>query len=761
MKSASSKRPSRGLPKIAPSKLADSRLAEAGWAIVTPVALWCERHPRLRILAAAAVFLMVVVGVVMFGIFLHFDRIAGKYDVGQIAVMPAESTVYDVRGELIGYLGGDGRTIVPLDQVSVYFQNALIAREDKRFFRHNGVDTIGAVRAGLRNTKDGEVVQGASTLTMQLARNTFGMDEKSFRRKIVEMALARRVEHEFTKEEILELYVNRIFFGSGLNGIEQAAQGYFGKSAMALTLPEAAMIAGIIRAPNRFSPYRHYEAALDEMRDTLVRMEDERMISKAEAELAKSARPEVKPQSHAWTVIRGNRPGRIAENSFALDAIKQKLDLILSDDQKDEGGMDIYSSFDMTLQRAAEQTVARRLNQIESSPDFTHPTYSAFVAKYSDADEIPAPDYLQAAVSVIDNGSGAIRVLVGGRNFDHSEFNRATQAKRQVGSILKPLVYATAFETGIFPGTFIDDGPILQHEIRWDTSGWDPQNSDGKSLGLQPVSVGLVRSRNTMSVRIGERAGFDAVATMMDHAGIVDKTELPRSPQIYIGNLGASLNSVVSAYSVFANEGWRHEPYLIERIEKSTGEVVFDRTESPGYRVLSPGSTWLTSNIMQSTLEPGGTGELVREMGFKVPAGGKTGTTNDFCDAWFLGYTNKLTAGVWVGMDRPETIINGGYGGKLALPIWTEIMQAAAEKGYVFDVLPESDEIIETDLCRYSGHLADDACRRLGCAYHENVPHAMLPRQICNAHERGNGSSDLTVGDEPGFMDKLKGILNP
>ena len=751
----------RSLPKPSRPQLADSRLVEAGWAMVTPVAHWCERHPRLRVLAAIGVFLAAVVGIVIFGIFLHYDRIAAKYDVSKVAVMPAESTIYDVRGEVIGYLHGDGRAIVPISEVSDHFQKALIAREDKRFFRHDGVDKIGALRAGLRNTKDGEVVQGASTLTMQLARNTFGMQAQTYQRKFVEMALARRVEDQFSKEKILELYVNRIFFGSGLNGIEQAARGYFNKPASQLTLPEAAMIAGIIRAPNRFSPFRHYESALREMRDTLDRMEAEDFISEAQAEAAKEFRPTVMPQSHARVVIQGNRIGRTGQASYLIEAIKQKVDEIMTEDQKDTGGVEVYTTFDLALQDAAEAAVVRQLNHVESQPGYEHPTFASYIAGHEGADRFPAPDYLQAAVSVIDNSSGAVRVIVGGRNIAHSEFNRATQAHRQVGSILKPLVYATAFETGLFPGTFIDDGPIRNEEIAWDNSGWDPKNADGKYLGMQPVSFGLVKSRNTMSVRIGERAGISAVREMMDHAGIAKKQELEMSPQIYIGNLGATLNSLVSAYSVFSNEGWRHEPYFIERIESRDGAVIFDRPTDRGYRVLSPAATWLTSNMMQSALKPGGTGALVRELGFSAPAGGKTGTTNDFHDAWFLGYTSKLTAGVWVGLDQPQTIIRGGYGGKIALPIWTEIMRAAGEKGYVFDELPVSDEIIEQELCRHSGHLADESCRKLGCAYREFIPHPMIPRHICDFHGDGSDPAKHSAhSGKPRFIGKLKGILD-
>ncbi|NNE90096.1 MAG: hypothetical protein HKN23_00465 [Verrucomicrobiales bacterium] len=746
------------LPPPSRPVLADSRWSRAGWALVDPVARWWDRHPLLRVVAGFCLLVGVVAGLILFGIFLHYDRAAAKFDVHRVAVMPEQSTVYDARGEVIGHLHGDGRKMVSLDDVSPFFQKALVAREDKRFYRHGGVDLIGAIRAGLRNTKDGEVVQGASTLTMQLARNTFDQREKTIRRKMIEMALARRVESHYSKDDILSLYVNRIFFGSGLNGIEQAAQGYFGKSARNLSLPESAMIAGIIRAPNRFSPYRHYEDAIREMQDTLDRMAEEKFIPRAEADTAKSMRPAVLPAEHGLQVRRGSRVQNAREDSEVLEAVFQKVDSILTDDQRDEGGVEIYTTIDLTLQEFAGQAVEKQLLQIEMQPGFQHPTYASFAAKYPERNPAVQPNYLQAAVSVIDNSNGAIRVMIGGRDFRHSRFNRATQARRQVGSILKPLVYATAFETGLFPGTLVSDDPIRVDEIQWDRTGWDPKNPDGKSLGLQPVSVGLIRSRNPMSVRVGERAGFEAVKTMLDHAGIAAEANLDETPQVYIGNLGASLHSLVSAYSVFANEGWRHEPFLIERIESRDGEVIFDRTKATGYRVLSPGATWLTSNLMQQTLQPGGTGAAVRELGFTAAAGGKTGTTNDFRDAWFLGYTSKLTGGIWIGMDQPETIIDGGYGGKLALPIWTAVMLAAETSGYQFDALPQSDEILEVELCRISGCLAGDECRRLNCVYREQVPHAMIPRTGCDQHSR---ESDLTNREEPGFFGRIKNILEP
>jgi len=716
-----------------------------------PVSRWWADHPRLQLLLAIGGFTFGVLLVAGMGVFLHYDRQAAKFDLRQVARMPAESILRDTNGAEFGALHGDGRLIVPLEEVSEHFKNALIAREDSRFYRHGGFDVWGLVRAGIRNTRDGGAVQGASTLTMQLARNTYGMREKTLNRKLIELALSRRIEDAYPKGEILRLYMNRIFFGTGLNGIEQAALGHFGKSAADLDLAESAMIAGIIRAPNRFSPFRHYNDAIQEMKDTIDRMVAEDLLTEEEAEAAKRRRPPVLPQAEGLRVA--GRTGRVIEDNYLIEAVRQEIDTLLTEDQLDRGGFEIFTTFDLALQEAAERSVETRLSTIELTPGYPHPTHTGFRSRFA-SDETLQPDYLQAAVCVIDNETGAVRAMIGGRDFDHSRFNRATQSQRQLGSVFKPLVYATAFETGLFPGSYLSDDPIKPDEIHWDQGDWSPKNSDHRHKGLKPTEEGLIESRNTMSVRVGERAGIETVTTMVEQAGLgkIEKSE--RTPQIYIGNLGASLMSLVSAYTAFPNAGERGTPFVVERIEARDGEVLFERTPAME-RVFSPGSSWLVTRILQRALEPGGTGTSVRRLGLSAPAGGKTGTTNDFRDAWFLGFTNRLSAGVWVGLDQPEKIVDAGYGGRLALPIWTDVMQAAEALGYEFGPLPEPDDIMEIELCRYSGQLAGDACRTMGCAYSEPVPHPMIPREICSLHRKGTSPEQK----KRGFFGRVRGAL--
>ena len=308
------------------------------------------------------------------------------------------------------------------------------------------------------------------------------------------------------------------------------------------------------------------------------------------------------------------------------------------------GGLTIQTTFDLRLQSSAEIAVEQRLAGLEQAPGYAHP----LMAAHREGD----PDYLQAATVVLENYSGAIRALVGGRNFSHSEFNRATMSQRPMGSVFKPLVYGTAFERGLFPGMLVSDAAIAPGEIAWDRIGWNPQNSDGIYGGLMPVETGLIQSRNTMTARVGEWAGIESVLAMMEHAGLGELERAEPTPPLYIGTVGANVRDVTSAYSAFATGGIRHRPYFIESVTDRDGTLLYQH-EDANYRVLSPGAAWLTSKLLKKVVADGGTGAGLRQMGFAAPAGGKTGTTNDFEDAWFVGYTSRLSCGVWIGLDQP------------------------------------------------------------------------------------------------------------
>lgn len=661
-----------------------------------------------------------VIGLV---ISLHYNRLAGRYDIKSVGLTPIPSQVLDGTGALIGYLNGEhAGTPVPLKEVSPYFVNALVAREDARFWSHRGVDYIGLVRAWARNTKEKRLVQGGSTITMQLARMTYGLRERNMKRKLLEMALARRIERHYSKEQILTFYINRVFLGTGMNGIQQASQGYFGKSARQLTLPESAMIAGIIRAPNGFSPFRHYEASLREMKSTLNRMVAERMLTGQDASSATAARPRVLPQERWMETLKHS--ARILSGSWLLETTEKHLDRLLPSLGK-AGGLRVETTFDLRVQRSSERAVQNRLSALETKPGYSHPVY----ADYQSGD----PAYLQAASVVLENQTGAIRALVGGRNYSHSSYNRAILSHRQMGSIFKPLVYAAAFEKGLFPGMVVSDAKIRPGEIKWDDSDWSPRNADGVYHQFLPVASGLIKSRNTMTVRVGERAGIGNVLTMMDQAGLAKGEKIQPNPTIYIGNIGASVYETTSAYTLFPTGGVRHQPYCIEKVFDRNGKLLFTHQDQ-NYRVVSSGAAWMTTHILKRAVEEGGTGSRLRDLGFRAPAGGKTGTTNDFFDAWFVGFTSRLTGGVWIGLDHPATINSNAYGGRVAVPIWKDIMQDAEDIGYTFEDFAEPGEVVPMNLCRDSGLLPRKACAAAGSVYVEQVPYDLIPREFCNLH---------------------------
>lgn len=678
------------------------------------------RHPLIRLAVFVALSVACVALLIAAMVLFNYDRQAARYDLTAVGRMPLESTVSDGTGELIGYLHGENvGTPVALDRISPYFINALVAREDSRFYSHHGIDHRGLVRAWLRNFREKRTVQGASTLTMQLTRMTYGLTGRTMQRKLLEMAIARRIEKNFSKEEILTHYVNRVFLGTGMNGIEQAANGYFGKTAADLTLPEAAMLAGVIRAPNGFSPFRNYDAARREMRSTLHRMADERFITEEEATAMEAARPEVLPQSRWMEMLR--KHAKISEQNYLLKMVADEVGTMFPS-LAGVGGLTIRTTFDTRLQLAAEEAVAKHLAGLESQPGYTHPTLAAHL----EGD----PAYLQASAVVMENFTGAMRAVVGGRDFSHSAYNRATQAQRPMGSIFKPLVYGAAFERGLFPGMLVSDGAIETGEIKWDKIGWNPENSDGVFGGMLPVETGLIKSRNTMTVRVGEWAGIEHVLAMMEHAGLGNAERDEPTAPIYIGTVGADVRGVTSAYTVFATGGIRHEPYFIESVTDRDGTVLYQH-EDANYRVLSPGAAWLTSNILKKVLEEGGTAAGLRELGFSAAAGGKTGTTNDFQDAWFVGYTSRLSGGVWIGLDQPGKIMEGAYGGRIALPVWNEIMTEAERIGYEFTDFAEPEEVITMELCRETGLLAGEGCAASRNVYVEQVPHDLIPRNFC------------------------------
>jgi len=622
------------------------------------------------------------------GVCLVYGVWAEFYDLKELENLPERSVLFDMDGKYYSRLQGENRVPVPLDKISPWFVKALLAREDTRFYKHHGIDSFGIMRAMALNLVHLSVRQGASTLTQQLALNTFlgGRHVHSINRKFIEAALALRIERNFNKEKILESYINRIYFGCGSYGVETASLAYFGKPAAKLGLGESAMLVGLIRSPNRFSPFTNPDGAYAQRNTVLNRMADLKMITREEADAALSAQE----------AVLETRVPAMQEN-YATAAVLSELDILLSDDQISGGGLRIYTTIDPVIQNAANTAIDEQLSLVEQRSGYSHPKKADF-----SGDKGANTPYLQGSLIAIDNRTGGIRAVAGGRDYRESTYNRAFLTKRQVGSTFKPFVYAAAFTHGLSPDAQIDDGPIR-------IGNWRPSNSDGTFHGPMPVREGLIQSRNTMSVRVGNYAGIEEVQRVAVAAGLGN---IPHFPSVYLGTFETTLKDLTSAYTIFPNNGTRRQPYLIERIDDSDGTVLY-RAAHISAPALSPRICPLMTAILTQVLDHG-TAANARSLGFNKPAAGKTGTTNEFRDAWFVGYTRSLTCGVWVGLDKPATIVSKGYGSALALPIWTEVVNAASDKKYpsppfeapaqIADKKPESGNFFQSVGRFLSGH---------------------------------------------------------
>ncbi len=622
------------------------------------------------------IFLCVLIGGAVLW-FYHWR--AERLDIREVEQMKERSTVYDMDGKVWSRLQGENRVTVKLEEVSHYFIASLLAREDTRFFKHGGVDFLSLGRAVVRSVQGKQ--QGGSTLTQQLARNSFEAlgQRKSLDRKLLEVFVARRIEKAFKKDQILEMYMNRIYFGSGVYGIEMASKAYFGKSAADLTLSEAAMIAGIIRAPTKASPFtnlKRAKAERDMVLDRLKTSDCEWVREKykvTEEQLLIAHKQELRP-------VVGRK--RSTQENYAMDYVMRELDTLLNDDQKDDGGLKIYTTIDPQLQDEAQKSLDRVLTKVEQRAGYPHPRKSDF-SEQARKEELPT-EYLQGAVVAVDNRSGGIRALVGGRDYRESKFNRAIDAKRTIGSTFKPFVYAAGFARGLQPDTDISDGPLLPGEIA-NGGGWHPENSDGKFQGMLSLEEGLIHSRNTMTVRVGNRAGIENVAGVARQVGL---PEMPLNAQSYIGNFGATPKELTVAYTVLANGGLKRQSYIIERIDSADGDTLY-RAGHNSVKALDPGVCNTTTNVLAQVLDHG-TAAAAKSLGWTKPAAGKTGTTNDYFDAWFAGYTSSLTCCVWVGLDKPATIVPKGYGAALALPVWVDVMKRATADKYPANSLERS-----------------------------------------------------------------------
>ena len=593
---------------------------------------------------ATRAVLGVFAGLILVFTWIFVDLVAtmpSRDELRTFSEMAHATVLFDEDDNAVFTIAKEHRIEVPLSELSPRLVQAVIAIEDRRFFEHDGFDPIRIAGSALAVLRAGSAVQGGSTISQQLARQSVGR-EKTLRRKVKEMLFAMQLERHFTKEEILELYLNKVYFGDGLYGAEAASRGFFAKSASALSLPEAALLAGLLKAPSAYAPTASAEKAQARQGVVLRAMLDNKAITEAEYRDAMQARVEIRDGLRA-----GEPYGR-----YFKDEVKQQLVQQFGSERVSEGGLQVYTTIDLQMQQAAEATVQKSLAEIDRTL------------------KASADDPLQAALIAIDPASGAVRALVGGRDYDRSSYNRAIQARRQPGSAFKPFVYAAAVEAGYGPDDWLDN---LDEPFDVANTSWTPDDEHSFE-GEMTLREGLRVSSNRAAVRLLGEVGLRKtmqVATSFGFDG------LPSVPSIALGSGEVTLAAITSAYGAFANGGLVSRPWLIRKVVDRDGTVLFENGEKPR-RAIKLVTAYLMADMLKGVVDAG-TGSAARRYGFTRPAGGKTGTTNDYYDAWFVGFTPHLVTGVWVGFDQPRSIRRAGYASELAVPMWARFMTSATK----------------------------------------------------------------------------------
>ena len=574
------------------------------------------------------------------------------------------SKLYAADGSFIAEIGLERRTVVKLEQIPPIVRKAFVATEDKRFYEHAGVDWKRVPAAIVNDVRTHSWSQGFSTITMQLARNIFPeriSREKNLVRKLKEAKVARAIESKYSKDRILELYLNQIYLGNGAYGVESAAERYFGKSVKDLNLAEAATLASIPKGPGRYDPRRFPDRVIQRRNTILELMRRDGGVSDADASLARA---------YPLRLARKTDAGEFAP--YFVEWVRQLLDEQFGR-QLYEQGLKVYTTLDVELQSAAERALENQMRAIEAGKygAYKHESYEHYTAHAVDSDNENAAansPYLQGAFIAMDPRDGSVRALIGGRSFDDSKFNRSVQALRQPGSTFKPIVYADAVQNGRPPSYILDDSPLSYTPQGGQT--WEPQNYDSKFEGKMPLRRALYESRNLATIRLGMELGEASVIDEARKFGLT--TPIPPYPSIHIGAASVYPIELVSAYSAFATLGTRSAPIAITRVENQKGDVLWAPTPQRT-AVLSPEEAWLMVDMMKDVVRRGTASGSVGSV-FHLPAGGKTGTTNDGTDVWFIGYTSDLVAGVWMGLDRPQKIKANAQGGVLAGPAWAAFM---------------------------------------------------------------------------------------
>lgn len=591
---------------------------------------------------------------------------------------PESTLVYDANDELVSAVYQEHRIAVPLDKISPPAVNAFIAIEDQRFFRHHGLDYRRILKSAFVNLRAGEIVQGGSTITQQLVRSVLLSREQTYARKLKEAVLARRLEERYSKQQILEAYLNRVYFGDGYYGIEAAALGYFGKPAAQLNAVEAATLAGLIKGPSVYSPTKAPDLARARRNLVLVQMHAQGLLSE---DLQTSLAAPIEARANRPEEAPARDPRQSREAGYFRDVVHRELIERFGADAVYTGGLRVYTTLDPRLQALAEEAIASRLRTIPPARGISEP--------------------LQGALVAIEPRTGFVRAIVGGRDFDESPFNRAVDARRQPGSAFKPFIFAMALESGFLPSSQIDglDQPIETREGPWLPAG----EHEESAVRLRDA---LALSSNRAAAHLLQDVGIRRTLDLVSRFGIT--SPMPMVPSVALGTGEMTLLELTAAYGVFANRGVLKTPVVIRRVEDRDGHDLY-RAPASERAVISDATAYMMTSMMADVVNHG-TATTARSAGYLRKAAGKTGTSNDYTDAWFVGYTPEIVTGVWFGYDTPHAIMNRGFAGVVAVPAWARFMTAAAGNGGKETWFKRPGSLVPVTLCRISGMLATDRC---------------------------------------------------
>ena len=613
---------------------------------------------------------------------------------------PQTTLIYDSKDRVISALFREHRMPVVLEEISEPLQKAVLAAEDRRFYEHNGVDPRRVMSAMVANVRRGRIVQGASTITQQFVRANVLDNSRTYGRKFREAWLSHRLEEKFGKKAILQAYLNHVYFGDGYYGVQAASLGYFGKPASEITAVEGATLAALINRPSGWT-IRKTPLRIRARRDWVLR----EMYTAGYLDAAAFGTSIATPV--AMTLASQERraemdPVSAGTGPYFASLVHQILFEQFGVDRALTGGLRVYTTLDADVQKFAEDSVAKRLSELDKKNRQGGP--------------------LQAALVAIEPSTGYVRAMVGGRNFVESPFNRATDAKRQPGSAFKPFVFAAALEAGFSPGSMIEG---LGEYVPSAQGGYLPGGEH--EIDSTTLRSALVHSSNRAAVHLLQRVGLGATIDMANRMGLDD---MPSVPSLALGTGEVSLLDLTSAYTTFANGGVLQPPVTILRVEDPNGRVIY-RGESVGRRVLSESTAYLMASMLADVVNHG-TGYTARQSGFRLPAGGKTGSTDDHADAWFVGFTPRLAAGVWVGFDQPRMIMRRGFASVVAVPAWAGFMKAATT-GNKAEWLQVPSGVSHIRRCRASGGLANEYCELAGEVSDDYVSFGRSP-DICPLH---------------------------